>query len=502
MTASEMSTVYRTPPTQLVGMLLNGRYELTEFIRYEGTIQVYRGWDSSLFRVVQLRVLPPTNSTEVASFRSAIKAAAELMFQHTVMVYDAGAQSTAEGRFWWAASEYFEADLPAKLGASDVLNLARQLASTMAQAHAAKIVHGKLSPHNVLVAADLQLRIAGFGEAESKSSTAADVLGFQTVLRHWLARCPAPSPLRRRLSQIADRCGTGLLDFEAIVRSLDVPLRRPPRTALLPVIAAPAAGTRATGTLPALANAPKKRAQQRNSAIAVPGFAIVILLGLIAAVWGLSTLNSEPAAALRIPSVYGLSPDETKTKLSTAGFELGGQRSEPSMSVPAGQILSTDPASGQHADSGSFVVLVLSAGKPKVTVPPAVGNSAQKFSAKLVALGLRVNVVEKDGAGTAGTVLGVSPAAGSSVEAESIIQVSAASGYQAAPSGLVGKASKDAVAALHAAGFTAQIAKAPGFGATPGTVLAIAPSTRAAVNRHDECCRGSINTRHRRCELF
>lgn len=482
MTASEMSTVYRTPPTQLVGMLLNGRYELTEFIRYEGSIRLYRGWDSSLFRVVQLSVLPPTNSAEVASFRSAIKAAAELMFQHTVMVYDAGAQSTVEGRFWWAASEYFEADLPAKLTASDVLNLARQLASTMAQAHAAKIVHGKLSPHNVLVAADLQLRIAGFGEAESKSSTAADVVGFQTILRHWLARCPAASPLRRRLSQIAERCGTGLLDFEAIVRSLDVPLRRPPRTAPLPVIAAPNTGTRVSAnTPPALANAPKKRAQQRNSAIAVPGFAIVILLGLIAAVWGLSTLNSEPAAALRIPNVYGLSPDEAKTKLNTAGFELGGQRSEPSTSLPAGQILSTDPASGQRADSGSFVVLVLSAGKPKVTVPPAVGNSAQKFSAKLVALGLRVNVVEKDGVGTAGTVLGVSPAAGSSVEAESIIQVSAASGYQTVPSGLVGKASKDAVAALHAAGFTAQIAKAPGFGAAPGTVLAIAPSTRAAV---------------------
>lgn len=504
------------------GELLNGRYQLGPMLRREGRIRVCQGWDVSLRRTVLIRILLTDSEAEVYRFRAETKASAELMFEHTVTVFDAGAQQVAGGRVWWAATEFIEDHRPSRLSAADVLDLSRQLAGTMARVHSAGSAHGSLRPDKVFMLPERQLRVGGFGgvgPAESSAGREAvlisDVLGFRLVLLDWLESCPLPSPLRRRLADLCARLGDGLDDFDAIVDALDrlstdYRGQLAPRTAELPIIRQqiqpqaqqlqtqqalrpylrrPAHRTSPppSATFAASPNSPngvltwKQRVQRRNSAIAVPGFSILIVLGVLAAFWGLSTLNSQPVLDYRIPVVANSTLADAQAKISAAGFELGGQRTEPSISVPAGQVLATDPVSGQKAAAGSFVVLIVSAGKPQVKLPAATGLSVAALRSKLETANLAVELTEKDGPDAAGTVLAMSPAAGTSVEAGSTVKLTAASGFHPLPTGLLGKTSKEAVAALHALGLTVRIVKAPGFGAAADTVLALAPTDKAPV---------------------
>lgn len=467
--------------------LLNGRYQLGPLLSREGPVQIRRGWDASLHRTVLLRILLEGTAAEVSRFRSSVKSSAELMLERAITVYDAGAQQSPEGRLWWAATEFVEDQRPQRFAAAQIQDLAGQLAETLGQVHALGSAHGNLGPDQVFVLADGQLRVGGFAGARDETARQADLLGYRAVLLDWLAHCPFPSALRRRLSDIAEQCGSGLADFDEVRHALNQQAgpeqrtRRPAQSAIataqLPLVRRPGGQAK---TAPAV-DTRRQRQQRRNSAIAVPGFAIVILLGLIAAFWGLSTLNNQAAAEHRVPTVVDLPIAEAQAKLAAAGFELGGQRTEPSMTVPAGQILATDPAAGQKTAEGSFVVLVVSAGKPQIKLPAVAGAPASTLQSRLEAAGLKVQSSEKDGPDPAGTVLSMSPAAGTSVEAGSTVKLSTASGFQRLPAGLLGKSAKDAVAALHAAGFTARVAKSPGFGAPVDTVLAVEPRDRAPV---------------------
>lgn len=481
--------------------LLGGRYQLGGLLSWEGPVQIHRGWDASLQRTVLLRVLPGGRTAEASRFRSSVKTGAELMLEHTITVFDAGAQRTSQGRVWWAATEFVEDQRPKRFTATQIQDLAAQLAQTLAQVHALGSAHGDLGPGQVVVLADGQLRVGGFGGVHDATTLRTDLSGYRAVLLDWLTHCPLPSPLRHSLSNLAEQCGSGLADFGAVLQSLNQRTPRvhrgPLHTAELPLVRRPSnqqnkqrsAGPPRQTTVPrsqhklarSATDARRQRQQLRNSAIAVPGFAIVILLGLVAAFWGLSPLNNQASVEHQVPRVTDLPLAEAEAKLAAAGFELGGQRTEPSMTVPPGQILSTDPVAGQKAVDGSFVVLVISAGKPWVKLPSVAGIPASTFQAQLAATGLTVQITERDGPDPAGTVLAMSPAAGASLEAGSIVKLSAASGLQRLPTGLLGKSVKDAVSALHALGFTARVVKSPGFGAPADTVLAVEPRDRAPV---------------------
>lgn len=473
---------------ELQNTVFDGKYHLGPLLYRDGPVQVCRGWDESLQRTVALHVLLEGTDAEVSRFRERVKTGAELMLAHTVTIFDAGAQQTSAGWIWWAATEFLEDQRPSRFTAAEVQELASQLARTLAQVHALGLAHGDLGPEQVFVLTGGQLRVGGFIGVLNEARLRADLSGYQAVLLDWLARCPLPSSLRRELSELAEQCGSELADFDAVRQALEQTARRSPRaaaptTAQLPIVQRSGSQQHPVDKQhPAFAlDTRRQRQQRRNSAIAVPGFAIVILFGLITAFWGLSALNNQTATALRIPAVVDLPLTSAQAKIAAAGFELGGQRTEPSMTVPAGHVLATDPAAGQKAAEGSFVVLVLSAGKPHVKIPAVAGMPASALQPTLEAAGLDVRITEKDGPDPAGAVLGMAPAAGTSIEAGSTVQLSTASGFQRLPTGLLGKSAKDAVAALHAAGFTARVARSPGFGAPADTVLAVEPRDRAPV---------------------
>ena len=153
--------------------VLDGRYALEMPIGSGGMADVYRAKDQLLERTVAVKILHRQyeNDTEfIARFQREAKAAARITHPNIVNVYDVG---VAEGRHY-IVMEYVpgrtlkerikeEAALPV----SEALRIAGQIASALAQAHAAGLVHCDIKPHNILVMPDGTVKVADFGIARA-----------------------------------------------------------------------------------------------------------------------------------------------------------------------------------------------------------------------------------------------------------------------------------------------------------------------------------------------
>ena len=153
--------------------VLDGRYALEMPIGSGGMADVYRAKDQLLERTVAVKILHRQyeNDTEfIARFQREAKAAARITHPNIVNVYDVG---VAEGRHY-IVMEYVpgrtlkerikeEAALPVP----EALRIAGQIASALAQAHAAGLVHCDIKPHNILVMPDGTVKVADFGIARA-----------------------------------------------------------------------------------------------------------------------------------------------------------------------------------------------------------------------------------------------------------------------------------------------------------------------------------------------
>lgn len=93
-----------------------------------------------------------------------------------------------------------------------------------------------------------------------------------------------------------------------------------------------------------------------------------------------------------VPAVAKESVAAATTALTQAHLTVGDQTTAWDMSVPKDEVVSTDPAQGTALRSGSPVTLVVSAGRPPVTVPNLVNSAAGKAQKFLQDAGLKVTL--------------------------------------------------------------------------------------------------------------
>jgi serine/threonine-protein kinase len=123
------------------------------------------------------------------------------------------------------------------------------------------------------------------------------------------------------------------------------------------------------------------------------------------------TVSSGPGTTT-VPSVQGLSLAQAKHKLRRAGLRIGRVVSQSSPTVPAGDVIGTDPASGQNPTVGTQVTLKVSTGKPTAVVPPVVGDSESAAEDTLRRAGFTVTATaETSSAATPGNVISQTPGA-------------------------------------------------------------------------------------------
>jgi beta-lactam-binding protein with PASTA domain len=128
-----------------------------------------------------------------------------------------------------------------------------------------------------------------------------------------------------------------------------------------------------------------------------------------------STITLVPSsghAPVPVPSIpESYSYDQALAALQAVGL-AGTQANATSTSVPAGEIISTNPASGAPAPYGSTVTVTVSSGPPTVLVPNVFGDTVSQATTVLQNAGLNVDQVNGN---PNGTVRSTNPAIGSTV---------------------------------------------------------------------------------------
>jgi eukaryotic-like serine/threonine-protein kinase len=105
-----------------------------------------------------------------------------------------------------------------------------------------------------------------------------------------------------------------------------------------------------------------------------------------------STVNltvSSGKAQVQVPNEAGKDPVGAANDLGNLGLKTT-TASEPSDTVPQGQVTRTNPAAGANVAKGSSVVIYVSTGPAPVTVPNVVGQTQAQAQATLTAAGFKV----------------------------------------------------------------------------------------------------------------
>ncbi|AEV82600.1 serine/threonine protein kinase [Actinoplanes sp. SE50] len=177
----------------LIGTTIDGRYRITGRVARGGMATVYRATDERLGRPVALKIIHPSQATNVQfvdRFTDEAKTIARLTHPNVVAVYDQGRHQGLP----YLVMEFVQGrtlrDLLAqrrKLTAVEALAILEQMLAAIAAAHRAGLVHRDVKPENVLVAeapsggisdlVDAVVKVADFGLARAIEASTVDESG-------------------------------------------------------------------------------------------------------------------------------------------------------------------------------------------------------------------------------------------------------------------------------------------------------------------------------------
>jgi beta-lactam-binding protein with PASTA domain len=177
----------------LLGSLIDGRYRIRGRVARGGMATVYTAVDERLERTVALKIIHPSQATNVHfvdRFTDEAKTIARLTHPNVVAVYDQGRHESLP----YLVMEFVRGrtlrDLLAqrrRLNPGEALAILEQMLSAIAAAHRAGLVHRDVKPENVLVAeapsggvgnlVDCVVKVADFGLARAVEASAEDHAG-------------------------------------------------------------------------------------------------------------------------------------------------------------------------------------------------------------------------------------------------------------------------------------------------------------------------------------
>ena len=205
--------------------------------------------------------------------------------------------------------------------------------------------------------------------------------------------------------------------------------------------------------------------------------AILVLLGILAALsaWLLPQLLADPPERVAVPEVVDLQQADAERAIKAAGLEVGQVTTQPDENVEEGVVLLQDPDADTQVDPDTSVNLVVSEGKPQVTVPSVLGLQKNAAFKKLDALNLEVVLEQEKSDVKAGQVTRTDPVAGTTVAEGSTVTVYYSDGPAEVPD-VVGDQEDVARQKLENAGFKVKVFYSNDVTEQPtGTVLEQTP---------------------------
>jgi serine/threonine-protein kinase len=187
-------------PAELTGRAI-GHYEIGPVLGRGPRSVVFRARDRRAGRVVALKVLPPEfpkNAAEMRRFVRALKGVVGLRHPHLVTLYNAG----RTGPYSWLALEHVEGEslgqLLARGGAGDkpdwrqALRLGVHVGRALDFVHGCHLLHGNITPQNILVrAGDQAVKVGDLMLARALAGSALHAATLETKL---LAELPYLPP--------------------------------------------------------------------------------------------------------------------------------------------------------------------------------------------------------------------------------------------------------------------------------------------------------------------
>lgn len=158
------------PAMLVVGQTVN-HYEVLGTIGVGGMGEVYLAHDTRLGRKVALKVLPTEltqNRERLRRFEQEARAASALNHPNIITIHEIGQADSLN----FIVTEFIEGQTLRQLMASTrmklmvALDVATQVASALAAAHAADIVHRDLKPENIMRRPDGHIKVLDFGLAK------------------------------------------------------------------------------------------------------------------------------------------------------------------------------------------------------------------------------------------------------------------------------------------------------------------------------------------------
>ena len=203
----------------------------------------------------------------------------------------------------------------------------------------------------------------------------------------------------------------------------------------------------------------ERRSRPRAVVIAL---SVLLVLGVIAGVsiWATGDngpgSTEQPQQEVSIPEVAQRPVEEVVEELTALGLEPV-QVPQTDMHIPVGHVISSDPIAGKRLAVGSEITLVVSTGKPILSVPNVMGMSPGDARRALEEAGFQVipeNEARPSTEGDQDKVVDSDPPPGAQVPADQPVRLTVGSGPEELQvPGVVGQNVDSARATLESAGF-------------------------------------------------
>jgi serine/threonine-protein kinase len=179
------------------------------------------------------------------------------------------------------------------------------------------------------------------------------------------------------------------------------------------------------------------RTQRRPPAIWIwSGIIAVVVIVVAVMYWAfnLQPADELPSNSREIPVLTGATWEEAANELQALTLPAT-QLEETSDTVPAGEVIRTEPGAGEIVDTGTPVNVYVSTGREAVSVPNVVNKPLDQAKADLDAAGLVAGSETRENSPTVaeGVVLATDPEAGSSTELGGTVNFRVSSGLVTLP---------------------------------------------------------------------
>ena len=161
---------------------------------------------------------------------------------------------------------------------------------------------------------------------------------------------------------------------------------------------------------------------------------VVIVVAVMYWAFNLQPADELPSNAREVPSLAGLTWEQATEQLQSLTLPAT-KLEETNDTVPAGQVIRSEPGEGEIVDTGTPVTVYVSTGRAPVTVPDVKNKLIDQAKADVTAAGLAAGSETRQNSPTAaaGIVLSTTPASGESVETGTAVNFTISSGNVTLP---------------------------------------------------------------------